>query len=229
MMEKTSCSILEKRKDLLIVRNKAGMIETVPTTQYYLIKYESYEGNRIIYKLDDDRTITETYNDGIFNCTFKKHLIQIRKREDIALSIAEHAKNKSTSMYDNIFSEEYTKIHRDEILDSFFTHQQDRVMRHGDIVKIDDTFYVDSHGTAHVWNEQSNRWSILCIVVSKTTENLTIVTDSGDIKIDETMQSVLAKVQFLLHPNMTDDVFTNQLPKDILERLRKQHHSTQQN
>ena len=157
----------------------------------------------------------------------KKHLIQIRKREDIALAIAEHVENKSTSMYDNIFSEEFTKIHKDEILDSFFTHQQDRIKRHDDVIKIDDTFYVDSHGTAYVWDKKSKKWNHLCIVVSKTTENLIIMTESGEIKIDEIMQSILGKVSFLLHPNMSDDIFTKQLPKDILAKLEQTHYMPQ--
>ncbi len=222
-----SNSILEKREDLLIVRDRQGTIQTVPATQYHLTKYEVFDGNRIIYKIDENRTITETYNDGIFNCTLRKHTIQIRKPEDVALAIAEHVKSNSTSMYDDMFSEEFSRIHKDEILDSFFTAQQDRIRRQEDTVKIDGIFYVDSRGTAHVWDKQSQKWSHLCIVVSKTTENLIIATQDGEIKIDDVMQSILAKVSFLLHPNMEDTVFTGQLPKDVLDFLKKKHHTPQ--
>ena len=81
------CSCIRSvREDHLVVYYN-GKVMTKINDQYNNLKYGKYEGNRIFYKFDDEAEVQETYDDSIFNCTYKGETMQVRKSEDISRAI----------------------------------------------------------------------------------------------------------------------------------------------
>ena len=168
------CSCIRSvREDHLVVYYN-GKIMTKINDQYNNLKYGKYEGNRIFYKFNDEAEVQETYDDRIFNCTYKDETIQVRKSEDICSAI------------------------------------------------YSDRFMVDSKATAHYSKKGQNhkhtidsdkRWEFLCIVVKGRPRKKAIKTKIGLVELDEKLLEILAKINFLLYPNMNDHVFISQLPE----------------
>ena len=50
-------------------------------------------------------------------------------------------------------------------------------------------------------------------------------THGGSVEIDELGFIILSKINFLLEPNLDDEVFVNQIPKDIVEKLKRNRES----
>src|SRR5690606_666387 len=168
----TTTTILERRKDVYVLLLAGGRVVTVPATPYNKLKYEYFQGGRISYSFGDDiGTVQETYNDGIFNCTYRDMSMQIRSRDVIAVAILEHMRHiGGPSLYESLFREEYEKLHQADLLKYMLAGYRDRVRvvtmaRSGggsinrtkeyaasDIHEyIDDGLYkIDSHGNARV-------------------------------------------------------------------------------
>jgi hypothetical protein len=109
----------------------------------------------------------------------------------------------------------------------------DRIKTRPDGFVIDDIFLVDRTGVCWLWDNENNcrnknhRTNLgsgaICIVVNKT-QRLKLNTKDGLIEIDEMGYIILSKIEFLMQPNLKDNVFMHQLPKKvttILERNRK--------
>ena len=214
------CSCIRSvRDDHLIVYYK-GVIMTKINDNYYNLKYGQYEGERIHFAFNDEAKVDETYDDRIFNCTYKDETMQVRKSEDICNAI----NNKNLDDYALVFKETYYEIHRIELITDLIKRSYgDRVqLKNDDTFVIDDRFMVDSKATAHYSKKGQNhkhtidkdkRWNFLCIVVkAKQLRKRAIKTKIGLVELDEKLLEILAKINYLLNPNMSDSILTSQLP-----------------
>ena len=216
------CSCIRSvREDHLIVYYN-GKIMTKINDTYNNLKYGKYDGNRIFYKFDDEAMIQETYDDRIFNCTYKGETMQVRKSEKICESILDN----SIDNYAVVFKETYYEIHKIELITDLVKRSWgERVkLRNDNTFVIDDRFMVDDKATAHYSKRGKNikedkRWSFLCIVVKGRPRKKSIKTKIGLVELDEMLLHILAKINFLLYPTMTDTVFTSQLPEWLTKTM----------
>ena len=213
-----SC-IRSVRDDHLIVYFN-GIIMTKINDSYNRLKYGEFMGNRVAHNFDDEAYVQETYDDRIFNCVYKGERMQIRIADKLCDTIVGRNKEEYIILFKSCFYE----AHKIEILtglvkDSF----GDRVkMKPDDSFVIDDRFMVDTHATAHylkrskAWKD--DKWSHLCIV-AKAVSKKKIKTRVGMVEIDVKLLEILAKINFLLYPNVKDTIFTNQLPEWLMKSL----------
>ena len=162
--------------------------------------------------------IDETYDDRIFNCTYKDETMQVRKSEDICNAI----NNKNLDDYALVFKETYYEIHKIELITDLVKRSYgERVKPMNDeTFVIDDRFMVDSKATAHYGTRSSNgHWKFLCIVVKGRPRKKAIKTKIGLVELDDKLLEILAKINFLLYPNVNDTVFTNQLPEWLTKTM----------
>jgi len=213
------CSCIRSVRDDHLIVYYNGKIMTKINDSYNNLKYGKYDGNRIFYKFDDEAMIQETYDDRIFNCTYKGETMQVRKSEKICESILDN----SIDNYAVVFKETYYEIHKIELITDLVKRSYgERVqLKNDNTFVIDDRFMVDEHGTAHYGRKgqrnrdditKDRRWSFLCIVVKGRPRKKSIKTKIGLVELDEKLLEILSKIQFLLYPTMTDGVFTSQLP-----------------
>jgi len=73
-------------KTLTIIDNK-GLMKIRNLNEYNLMKYEKFNGNRIILKLGKTAEIVETFNNGVFNVKIKTLRTQLRDKEKICFCI----------------------------------------------------------------------------------------------------------------------------------------------
>ena len=217
------CSCIRSvREDHLVVYYN-GKIMTKINDSYNNLKYGKYDGNRIFYKFDDEAMIQETYDDRIFNCTYKGETMQVRKSEKICESILDN----SIDNYAVVFKETYYEIHKIELITDLIKRSYgERVkLRDDNSFVVDDRFMVDDKATAHYSKRGKNvkedkRWTFLCIVVKGRPRKKGIKTSIGIVELDEKLLEILAKINFLIKPNMTDTIFTSQLPEWLSKTIK---------
>lgn len=202
--------LLEVTKTELIIRSKDGSINALPRTPYFELKYLKFNGERIIFTLGK-YTITETYDDMIFNVAF------VVDRTINTVDIIEKV-IQMRSVFADVICKSYMTddvLSIDHIVD---THQNGATPReaimsilskYGDRIKetqmgfiIDNLFLVDTNGTAY---ELKNNKTI-CIVASTAQSK---------------HEMILSKILFLLKPNLNDLIFTTQLKPSTLETLKR--------
>ena len=231
----SKCKIISVRDDHILVY-KEGTVQTKINDSYNKLKYGKYDGNRIFYKYDDGMSIQETYDDRIFNCEYSGMKMQIRRADELCDVIT----CRDQTGYIELFKDCYYETHREELLmdmvrDSFGNRVVMRDRRRNDvkdkeynpldlssgnkIIVIDDRFMIDQHATAHFLAGRRNRWEHLCIVVPAGLRSKGIKTDIGIIKLDSKILEILAKINFLLYPNIKDNVFMTQLPPWLSKTL----------
>ena len=212
------CSCIRSvREDHLVVYYN-GKIMTKINDSYNNLKYGQYEGERIHFEFNDEAKIDETYDDRIFNCTYKDETMQVRKSEDICQSII----NENLDDYALVFKETYYEIHRIELITDLVKRSYgDRVvLKNDDTFVVDDRFMVDSKATAHYGTRSSDRnWKFLCIVVKGRPRKKAIKTKIGLVELDEKLLEILAKINYLLNPDVNDTILTGQLPEWLLKTL----------
>ena len=213
-----SC-IRSVRDDHLIVYYN-GIIMTKINDSYNRLKYGEFMGNRVAHHFDDEAHVQETYDDRIFNCFYKGERMQIR----IADKLCDTIVSKSKEEYIILFKTCFYEAHKIEILTGLVRDSYgDRVkMKPDNSFVIDDRFMVDEHGTAHYLKRGKNnnaRWEHLCIVVKERSSSKKIKTKIGLVEIDSKLLEILAKINFLLYPNVNDTVFTNQLPEWLTKTM----------
>ena len=212
------CSCIRSvRDDHLIVYYK-GVIMTKINDSYNQLKYGKYEGNRIFYKFSDEAEVQETYDDRIFNCKYKDETMQVRKSEDICNAI----NNDNLDDYAIVFKETYYEIHKIELITDLVKRSYgERVqLKNDDTFVVDDRFMVDSKATAHYGTKSSNKnWKFLCIVVKGRPRKKAIKTKIGLVELDEKLLEILAKINYLLNPDVNDTILTGQLPEWLLKTL----------
>lgn len=227
--------LIAKRKNVYVVEEK-GKIRTIINDKYTELKLEEYNGNRIFYDFGDGLRVQETYDERIFNCYKDDIVINVRDGNKIAEFIAD--KNKSG--YDEYFKEHYYQQHKSEFLDKIIKSYGDRVIGVRDGYVIDNIWKVDNKGTSYYhkdswkgryddWEgrelhgetiQNANGWHFLCTVAQGKLLKMSIETDIGVLELDESTMTILAKINFLMNPNVTDSVFMNQLPDDLQKILK---------
>ncbi len=247
-MAHTSLAILEERHNLLIIQTGSGKVATVPRSEYIVLKFKHYNGNRIFYDFGkavgeeecSTARIAETYDDGIFNCWYKKQHVQISDTKSIAHAIM----TKNRDEYVDIFARWYGIRQQKETIDMIIRNYTDRVSNvssdmyvidgvfavgssaadyysknPADMYVIDGVFAVDSHGVSHYMED--NRWNSLCLVANSIREPKNIeLPGIGLVALNEITQTILAKILFLLYPK-EDTVFLNQIPQHLKDHVRK--------
>ncbi|AIC15181.1 hypothetical protein [Nitrososphaera viennensis] len=215
-------TILEERKDMLVLILN-GKVQTVPLTPYTEVKYKHFNGNRIAYRFNEEMEVQETYDDGIFNCSYKTAQMQIRKRDAIAEAILQHYRCGSTSTYERLFQLEYTDRNCIELLKFMLAGYRQRLRfeekSNDEAIHIDGSFKVDRHGNAYV--RDGHEYRRICIVVQGSLSETGVETPIGRIPLDETALTILAKTIFLLNPKLEDEVFRSQVPSQILAALEQ--------
>ena len=220
------CSCIRSVRDDHLIVYYNGKIMTKINDSYNNLKYGKYDGNRIFYKFNDEAEVQETYDDRIFNCMYKNETMQVRKSEDICRAI----NNANLDDYALVFKETYYEIHRIELITDLVKRSYgERVqLKNDNTFVIDDRFMVDDKATAHYGKkgqshkhtaEKDKRWEFLCIVVKGRPRKKSIKTKIGLVELDEKLLEILSKIQFLLYPNMTDGVFTSQLPEWLTKTM----------
>lgn len=229
--------ILDIRNEQIITFDK-GILKVVansPKASYFKLKYDDFKGNRILYKFNDRMEIVETYTNGVFNCNIEHKIIQIRDKDAIADSIYYHKETGSTIKYEKTFLFEYGKSYQKELVDKYIASFGNRVVFEGWGYVIDDDFAVDEHGTAYVKGNPSsclnriNRfdgdgWLHLCLVVGNNNnalDDITVRTDVGMITLGGKSLTTIAKILYIMNPDMNDSVFIQQLPIEVKNRLVK--------
>ena len=221
------CSCIRSVRDDHLVVYFNGKIMTKINDQYNNLKYGQYEGERIHFEFNDEAKVDETYDDRIFNCTYKDETMQVRKSEDICNAI----NNKNLDDYAIVFKKTYYEIHRIELITDLVKRSYgERVkLKNDNTFVIDDRFKVDDKATAyHIKKGQNHkhtmdndkRWEFLCIVVKGKPRKKGIKTKIGIVELDEKLLEILAKINFLINPNMTDTVFTSQLPEWLTKTMK---------
>ena len=208
------CSCIRSVRDDHLVVYYNGKIMTKINDSYNNLKYGKYDGNRIFYKFSDEAEVQETYDDRIFNCTYKGETMQVRKSENICEAI----NNDNLDDYAIVFKETYYAIHKIELITDLVKRSYgERVkLRDDNSFVVDDRFMVDDKATAHYGKRTykgNEHWEFLCIVVKGRPRKKAIKTKIGLVELDEKLLEILAKINFLINPTMTDSVFTSQLPE----------------
>ena len=129
------CSCIRSVRDDHLIVYYDGKIMTKINDSYNNLKYGKYDGNRIFYKFNDEAEVQETYDDRIFNCTYKDETIQVRKSEDICSAI----NSDNLDDYAIVFKETYYAIHKIELITDLIKRSYGERVQ----LKNDDTFVVD--------------------------------------------------------------------------------------
>jgi len=168
----------------------------------------------------------ETYDDMIFNVTVNG--VNITTRPNMADSIVESFNN--TDLLLKIFDRYNTQKYNVKLLEGFLKEHGKRVRIVSEGFVVDDMFLVDRIGNAWFWKDGekdvSHRTNIstgaICIVVQRT-KGLTVTdpTHGGTVDIDQLGFIILSKINYLMDPNLKDNVFTQQMPKRILDVLKR--------
>lgn len=218
--------LLEDREDQIIIQDLNGNIDTKPKTDYFLLKFgDDFDGDRIFYQFNADSWIQETYNDGIFNCIYKNERMQLRDSNKICFCINFHKTNKDSSHaldpFEELFKKNYAPKLETDVLKSILKPFEHRLNFVKDGIEVDNRFYVDKQGQAH--SKKHEVWSSLCIVAFGVDSKDSFDIDSviGNIEINSKSLEIIAKVMFLLKPNLKDGVFTSQLSKELQEELER--------
>jgi len=215
-------TVVEERKDLYIVQTDEGIC-TLPRTAYFELKYANLDGNRIFHSWGDGVSVEETYNDGIFNAVHGPRRLQIADGDGIARAILDD----NAAAYGAIFDRWYGVRAQEDAVKALLSPYGHRVEIAADGYTVDGMFRVDRRGNAYVLaaSEPAARWEFLCIVVSIRGRNdltgMAVHCGGYTVKVNDVTATIVCKLMFLLHPNMRDGVFRNQLPEPVRERLSR--------
>ena len=111
--------IIAKRDTHLIIRKKNDEYVHRPNDSYNIVKYGTYESNRIFFAFDDEARVEETYNERIFNCYCKykgkEQLLQLRNANEICDFIID----KDKESFIELFKEKYYDLNKTQLLEKF--------------------------------------------------------------------------------------------------------------
>ena len=223
--------IAERPNSLLIYEN--GKTKLYTADVYNMLKFKQFNGERIILNTKDKKNgkvfVQETYDRGIFNVEYGGETLQIRDTIELSKAIDEYLKTKTNTMIKELFLAKYREANYVRIMElmakSFGKHV--KVVK-GEFV-IHDMFMVDKKGSAHYKSKNKDHvnkklkrnWKYLCIVPKGKLRKMRIKTKIGEMELTRTDVEIMAKVGFLLYPDINDSVFMNQLPKVLQEKLKK--------
>jgi len=217
--------IIAKRDTHLIIRKKNDEYVHRPNDSYNIVKYGTYEANRIFFAFDDEARVEETYNERIFNCYCsykgKEQLLQLRNANEIC----DHIINKDKESFIELFKEKFYDLNKVQLLQGLIDNNtllKGRVKRTSkDEFIVDDVFKVDSHANTYVLSshyikktKREKRWDNICTVLPRTIKKRMIHTkEIGDVEVDEATLRCLGKIFGLVQPHTWDSVIWNQIPK----------------
>ena len=184
--------------------------------EYNLLKYDSFNGNRIMVKLNSNCEVLETFNNGIFNVKHGKTKMQLRDKNEIAKRLIFCMENKTTNPIKELMLKNQAKTVNKDYLINALKPYYDKIKFTDESIIINDVFKVDNNGQAY--KKSNSKWSSLCIVVSDFNHEI-IKTDLGTLRINFKTLEILYKTLFLLFPNVKDTVFMNQLSTELKSKL----------
>ena len=228
--------IIAKRDTHIVIRNKRDEYVHRPNDTYNIVKYGTFQANRIFHKWNSECRVEETYNERIFNCYYKGQLLQLRKANDICEAIL----SKDKEVFIDLFKKNYYDLNKAQLLQGLVDDNstlKGRVKRtKNDEFIVDDVFKVDSHANTYVMqthrikdSKRERKWDNLCTVLPRTIKKRIIHTkEIGDVEVDQATLRCLTKIFGLIQPHTWDSVIWNQLPtwlkkiyKDELEAFNK--------
>lgn len=213
--------IIDSDYNTLTIKTHDGQILLRNIDEYNLLKYQDYNGERIITDLADGVNITETFNDGIFNVTYKDISMQIRDKIELAKRIVYCKNNKTSEPIKELLLKNVESQLKEDILINWLMPFGYRLQIDKEQIIIDDLFKVDTNGQAY-YKMPNGEFKRLCIVVGNEGQvKREINHDLGKMNIDFKTMEIYNKVLFLLFPNINDVVFFNQLTPEIKDHVRR--------
>lgn len=216
---KPDTEILEERDDLLIIRNRDG-VSTIPRSDYYILRVKHYKGNRIFYDFGAEGSVVkETYNEGVFNAWHDGNQVQIADADGIASAIL----HGDVESYSELFMRWYSQSMQEKVIDMLVSQYPTRISKTKRGYEVDGVFLVDKHGVSHCMD--CGKWKHLCLVACNSSANgKNFSVDGGNNKrvtVNDVTITIMAKIGFLLCPNMSDGVFTSQLTEECRNHLAR--------
>ncbi len=208
--------IIDSDYQTLTIIDKGG-IKIRNLNDYNILKYQEFDGNRIIIKLSDNCEIVETYNEGIFNVNVGSISMQITDYIELAKRIKFCMETKTDQPIKDLLLEHKKEELNREFLTKALSHYGNRI-KFSDKIIIDDIFAIDENGQAYFLIKE--KLTRLCIVaINHEVLKMNIDHALGNIKIDFRTKEIFCKALFLLFPDKTDMIFFNQLPEEIKSKI----------
>ena len=213
--------VIEEREEQIIGTDKDGNLTILPNSLYYKIKREM--DGRILYTMDEEHQILETFDDRIFNIICGEHRFQSRPgvSDELAKIVRLHQKGDVEALpnFKQLVDEMLSEKVFSEVVDEYF-----KGVRHLKTVRGVDgliekfvyknIIWIDKRGACYQKRPDDGGASHVCIVangIHRKSANYTVPTKSGLKKINGLTMEIIAKIAFLLNPNFDDRVFTSQL------------------
>ncbi len=218
--------ILEVRPEQVIC-DVDGVITTRPNSPYYSLRYFKYDSKRIAYTFSERSYVQETYDDRIFNCFCNGKRIQLRQdlSDKLAAAINHHEMYGNLRDYEELFKMAFEEQPVWYIIEKYLNNIEG-VERTREGFIIYDSFKIDYKGNAWVERQSENgkeRWNSLCIVMqghATKAESSSLPDEMGEmVEVNALTMTILAKIVFLLNPDMEDAVFIGQLSEEQKVRL----------
>lgn len=213
--------IIDSDYNLLTIQTFDNQILFRNIDEYNLLKYKDFNGQQIIIDLPDGVNIKETFEEGIFNVSYKDIAMQIRDKNDLAKRITFCRDNNTSEPIKELLLSKIESQIKDDVLINWLLPFSNRLTITKEHVLIDDCFKVDTNGQAY-YKKPNGEFNRLCIVVGSSGHIARLVKhDLGELKIDFKTMEIYNKVLFLLFPNINDTVFFNQLPDELKKHVKK--------
>ena len=220
--------ILEKNKSHIIYKEDNGTVSIVPNTPYFRLKILEFKNERIKKDIPiEGIEIMETFNGMIFNISLNGQTITTRPN----MADAVVASFDNVEAIYEIFNKYNDNKYNMNLLKGVLSKYGERIKVVSEGFVIDDMFLLDRTGVAWFWEtekkkkNQDRRTNLgsgaICIVVNKTKRLRIKDKDGNVIEIDSMGYIILSKIDFLLNPNLNDNVFMQQLPNTIKEILKR--------
>ena len=219
--------ILESNKTHIIYKEDNGVVSIVPSTPYFNMKVIECKNERIKFDIPiEGIEIIETFNGMIFNISLNGQTITTRPNMADAVVEAFTDTDKIYKIFDDYNNNKYNL----KLLQGVLEKYGERIRTVPDGFVIDDIFLIDRTGVCWLWDNKlkqrntSHRTNLgsgaVCIVVDKT-QRLKLKTSGGLVEIDEIGYIILSKIDFIMNPNLEDNVFMHQLPIKIQTILKR--------
>ena len=213
--------ILETNKSHIIYKEDNGIVCIVPNTSYFNMKVLENKNERIKFDLPiEGIEILETFNGMIFNISLNGQTITTRPNMADAVVESFTDTDKIYKIFDDYNNNKYNL----KLLHGVLEKYGERIRTVPDGFVVDEVFLIDRTGVCWLWDnvtktrDRTHRTNLgsgaICIVVNKT-QRLKLQTSGGLVEIDEMGYIILSKIDFLMNPNLDDNVFMSQVPKKI--------------
>ena len=217
--------VLETNKSSIIYKEDSGIVSIVPNTPYFRLKVLENKNERIRYDNPiEGIEVMETFNGMIFNISLNGQTITTRP--NMADAVVRSFDN-TDELY-QIFDKYNNNRYNIKLLKGVLSKYGDRIKPVEQGFVIDDIFLVDRTGVCWLWDaehkvkDKKHRTNLgsgaICIVVDKI-QKLRLKQGDGLITIDEMGYVILSKIEFLINPNLDDNVFMHQLPAKVAKVL----------